>query len=135
MLLDLQITNGVISPKYDIYNDIYTVSVLDDVTSLDIIYDLTSDNVLVEITNNHDLNLNDKVVNLKVSDGVTTRNIYLNVIHENAELTTGLQEYFDALEIRKKEETSMYVAPLIGASCFLILLIVFSILFHKKKKL
>ena len=37
-------------------------------------------------------------------------------------------------DINIVEEIPNYVAPLIGSSCFLIILILFSILFHKRKK-
>ena len=132
MLTNLVINNGILSPKYDIYNNIYTVTIKEDVKMLDICYDI-SENVSIEIVNNNNLDIEEKVVSLNIKDNDVNKIIYLNVIHENTQSTIGLQNYFKDLEIKKNKEISPYVAPLIGVSCFLIIVIVFSILFHKRR--
>ena len=134
MLTNLEIKNGVMTPKYDIYNDTYTVSINNDVTELDINYEVVSNEVDVTITGNENIT-SDKGIGIIVSDGIEEKIIKLNVIKEDIEVTTGLKNYFTSLEIQKKEEIPEYIAPLIGVSCFLIIVITFSCLFHKKKKL
>ncbi len=132
MLTNLEINNGILSPKFDIYNDTYTVTIDKDIKKLDISYQLVNDNISVIINNNENLE-EEKQVSIILRENDITKTITLNVIHDLSESSAGLTEYFKALEIKKREEISPYVAPIIGVSCFLIILIAFSILFHKKR--
>ena len=59
----------------------------------------------------------------------------INVIKEGVNEASGLKNYFTALEVSKKEEVNEYMAPLISGACFLLIIITFSILFHRKKKI
>jgi len=134
MLTSLEITNGIITPKYDIYNDYYTVTINNGIDSLNINYNI-EDNVLIRVINNYNLDKEEKVVSIDLREGENIRTIYLNVIHEKSSNVSELKDYFVSLETKKNETMPEYIAPLIGSSCFLILIIVFSILFRKKKKL
>jgi len=134
MLINLEIKNGVMTPKYDIYNDTYTVTIDNDVTELDIYYEVASENIKVSTSGNENIT-SDKGVGIIVSDGKEEKIIKLNVIKEGSETTSDLKNYFTSLDVRKKEQVPEHIAPLIGVSCFLIIVITFSILFHKKKKL
>lgn len=134
MLTNLEIKNGVMTPKYDIYNDTYTVTIKEDVTQLDIYYETTSEAVIVTVAGNENI-VNDKGVGIIISNGIEEKIIKLNVIKEGVESASGLKNYFTSLEVEKKEVMPEYIAPLIGGSCFLLIIITFSLLFHKKKKL
>ena len=50
----LEILNGKLSPKYDKYNDIYTVSISSDINELEIKYS-TNENEMVNIYGNTNL--------------------------------------------------------------------------------
>ena len=135
MLKNLEIKNGTMTPKYDQYIDTYTVTINKDVTELDIYYEAILDSCEVTITGNENIT-NDKGVGVLISNNEDKRLIKLNVIKEDSNEAAGLKNYFTALEVnKKKEEISEYVAPIIGGACFLLIIITFSILFHKKKKL
>lgn len=134
MLTNLEIKNGVMTPKYDIYNETYTVTIDSVVTELDIYYELSNEDIKVTITGNENIT-SDKGVGIIVNNGVEEKIIKLNVIKENIETTSELKSYFTSLEVKKESEIPEYIAPLIGSVCFLVIVITFSILFHKKKKL
>ena len=134
MLTNLEIKNGVMTPKFDIYNDTYTVAIEEDVTELDICYETANEEVKVTIAGNENIKER-KGVGIIISNGTEEKIIKLNVIKEGIESASGLKDYFTSLEVQKKEIMPEYIAPLIGASCFLLIIIIFSIIFHKKKKL
>jgi len=134
MLTNLEIKNGIMTPKYDIYNDTYTVKIEDDVTELDIYYETINNEVSVTVTGNENI-INDKGIGVIVSDGKEERIIKLNVIKESSEATIGLKNYFTSLEVKKEEAMPDYIPSLIGGVCFLVIVITFSCLFHKKKKI
>jgi len=133
MLTELNIKNGLLSPKYDIYNDTYTVTITKEVEKLDIEYKTDNENISVVINGNANLQADKKIVSITVANGEVTKNIHLNVFVEDVETTGNLKNYFTSLEIKRKEETPSFVAPLIASSCFLLIIIIFSILFHKKR--
>ena len=54
MLEDLNIVNGELTPEFDIYNNIYSVSVAGYVDELVIDYEVT-DGYVVNVIDNHDL--------------------------------------------------------------------------------
>ena len=54
MLNDLKIINGVLSPEFDIYNNIYSVNIDENVDKLVIEYDVDSD-YIVNIIDNESL--------------------------------------------------------------------------------
>ena len=122
------------TPKFDIYNDTYTVTIEEDVTELDIYYEAANEEVKVTIAGNENIKER-KGVGIIISNGLEEKIIKLNVIKEGTESVSGLKDYFTSLEVQKKEIMPEYIAPLIGASCFLLIIITFSIIFHKKKKL
>jgi len=134
VLKNLEIKNGIMTPKYDEYIDTYTVTIEKDVNELDIYYEVINDSALVTITGNENITC-DKGIGVLISANEDKRLIKLNVIKENVNEASGLKNYFTALEVSKKEEVNEYMAPLIGGACFLLNLITFSILFHRKKKI
>lgn len=132
MLTSFEILNGEMTPKYDEYNDIYTVTIKEEVTSLDIKYVVSNPNANVYINGNENID-KDTTVSIEINEGTNVRKIHLNVLKENTETTSDLKDYFTSLEVSKKKDIPDYIAPLIGASCFLIIIIVFSLLFYKKR--
>lgn len=134
MLTNLEIKNGVLTPDFDIYNDVYSVFIEENVDVLDIIYELDENNISIQISGNENLNEGKKIVNIFVEDETIKKNIVLNIVRSNTKSTIGLQNYFDVLEIKKQEKMPEYIGPLIGAGCFLLIAITFTILFHKKRK-
>lgn len=135
MITNLEIKNGELTPKFDIYNDNYSVTIDESVTSLDISYEVDNKNVSVIINGNENLCEDDKVVSLTIADGNIMKDISLSINCDLTKSTLGLQNYFESLEIKREEKIPSYVAPTIASICFFVIVISFSILFHKKKKL
>ena len=134
MLTNLEIKNGVLSPKFDIYNDIYTVTIESRIDALDISYEVDESNISIAVDGNENLSMGKKIVSIIVQDESITKNIILNIVRSDVESTVGLQNYFESLEVKKQEKMSEYIGPMIGVICFLIIAITFAILFHKKRK-
>ncbi len=125
MLEELKVLNGIITPKYDIYNDIYTVTVDNDVYALVIDYKATD---TVYIKGNEDLKEGENIVYLEIGKRIIT--LIVNKKEEE------LASFIDP-NLKEKVEVEMkmpnYIAPLIGGSCFLIILLTFVLLFKKRK--
>lgn len=133
MFNSFDVLNGQMTPKYDEYNNTYSVKIAEDINFLDLKYDLKKEDTSITIVGNE--NLRDKSeVQIKLNNGESIRTIILKVIKTDTKTTSDLKNYFTSLEINKKAEMPGFIAPLIASSCFLIIIIVFSILFHKRKK-
>lgn len=130
MLDKLEIVNGKLSPDYNKYNNTYTVKVENDITSLKINYEASED-IKVEIFGNDNLKEGENkiVISLKKNDNYDY--IYLTAIKEEEQTVFNSVTNSNVVEIGNT--APVYVAPLIGASCFLIILTLYAILFATKK--
>ena len=131
MLKDLEILNGKLSPQYDVYNNIYTISIDEDIYSLVLNYEL-EENAKINIIGNEDFQVGENVVYLEVynENDKETITLYVNKKEEQK------ASVIDPNIIEKVEVTPdmpKYIAPLIGGSCFLIILITFCLLFAKRR--
>lgn len=131
MLQNLEILNGEMTPKFDKYNDIYSVSVANDVTFLELNYEV-SDEYIVEVIGNQDFIEGDNNVYLEVigENEITTYTLFVN--KEKGETVSTLDFEYTPVDVVK--EMPDYVAPLISIVCFVIILCTFALLFSKKKK-
>lgn len=130
MLNDLEIINGELSPEFDVYNNIYSVTISEDVDELVIDYNVT-DGYVVNVIDNKDLASGENEVYIQVIKDEEINTYTLLVYKESSEPVFNYDYDLDAVEV--EEELPEYVAPLIGGSCFLIILIVFLLLFKKRK--
>ena len=130
MLNDLKIINGVLSPKFDIYNNIYSVNIDENVDKLVIEYDVDSD-YIVNIIDNESLVPGNNEVYLKVIKDNEINTYTLLVYKEETDTVVNYDYLLEPLEV--KEELPSYVAPLIIGCCFFVILLVFILLFKKKK--
>ncbi len=131
MLKELEILNGILSPSYDIYNNVYTVKVENNIESLVLNYKL-DENVQINIQGNDNLKEGENIIYLilKKDDLEEVITLYVNkeiskkVIFTDPNIIT---------KAEVKPVIASYVAPLIGGCCFLIILLTFIFLFKKKK--
>lgn len=130
MLEDLEILNGIISPEFDIYNNIYSVSILEDVDELVINYKV-SDGYVVNIIDNNNLVPGENEVYIQVIKENEINTYTLLVNKEETEDVADLKYLLEPLEV--KEELPTYVAPLVGGSCLFLIFIFFLIIFRKRK--
>lgn len=130
MLNDLKIINGVLSPEFDIYNNIYSVNIDEDVDKLVIEYDVDSD-YIVNIIDNESLVPGNNEVYLQVIKDNEINTYTLLVYKEETDTVVNYDYLLEPLEV--KEELPSYVAPLIIGCCSFVILLVFILLFKKKK--
>ena len=132
MLDNLEVLNGTLSLKFDPLNTKYTV-LLNDKNDMALQFQYqVPDGVEVFITNNYLVN-EYTVVILTVKDEDATMDYKFYVYKEDS---TDVADYFPIQKSIEVEATELspYAVPGISSICFLIILIVFAILFHKKKK-
>lgn len=130
MLENLEILNGELSPEFDIYNDIYSVSVDENVDKLVIDYQISEGCVLNTI-DNAGFTAGENEVYLQVIDGEVINTYTLLVYKESSKPVINYDYLTEPLEI--EEKTPEYAIPLISGVSLLILIVVFYLLFHKKK--
>lgn len=130
MLNDLKIINGVLSPEFDIYNNIYSVNIDENVDKLVIEYDVDSD-YIVNIIDNESLVPGNNEVYLQVIKDNEINTYTLLVYKEETDTVVNYDYLLEPLEV--KEELPSYVAPLIIGCCFFVILLVFILLFKRKK--
>ena len=131
VLEDLNIVNGELTPEFDIYNNIYSVSVAGYVDELVIDYEVT-DGYVVNVIDNHDLVPGENKVYIQVIKKEEINTYTLLVNKKSSEAVVNYDYLLEPLEV--EEELPEYVAPLIGGICFFIILCTFLLLFKKKKK-
>ena len=130
MLNDLEIINGDLSPEFDCLNNIYSVTISENVDELVMDYSVT-DGYIVNVIDNKDLASGENEVYIQVIKDEEINTYTLLVYKESSEPVFNYDYNLDTVEVEK--ELPEYVAPLIGGSCFLIILIVFLLLFKKRK--
>ena len=131
MLENLEIVNGLLSPEFDIYNNIYSVDVASDVSSLVINYEV-SDGYIVNIIDNHDLDYGENEVYIQVIKESEINTYTLLVYKENVEKVINYEDLVDTVEVQS--EMNPYTPYIIIGSCLIIILVVFYFLFLKGKK-
>lgn len=130
MLLELRILNGVLSPKFDKYNNIYSVVVDSDVRKLDIDYKADADYTIDIVGNgNFIYGDNEVIIRLKKDD---IENTYKLIVYREREQAV-FSEVKEAENVIVENPVSDNIEYIIGGSCLLIILIVFLLMFRKKK--
>lgn len=131
MLTDLEVLNGTLSPEFDIYNDIYSVTIDEDVEELVIDYTV-EEGFVVNIIDNDSLTAGENEVYLQVIQGEEINTYTLLVYKEDSKPVINYELIPEEVEVAK--EMNPYTAPIIIISCLLIIFFFFWILFHKRTK-
>ena len=132
MLNDLKILNGNLELKFDKYTYEYTVTVDSDIDHLELSYKLDDDATLEVIDN--DLTGKDNIVTLKVRNG-KLEDTYTLYVRKDEEVISGIDDYKKSLEVIKNEEIEIYKVQILGISIFLTLIVIFTLMFKKEKKI
>ena len=130
MLNELKILNGVMSPKFDKYNNVYSVSIEENVTELMLEYKANPE-YYVRVIGNNNLVPGDNVVFIEVTTDEYVNSYQLLVYKEYTESVFNVKELVSELEVKK--EVPEYVAPLIISIGFIIIAVFYLILFKKKR--
>lgn len=131
MLTDLEVLNGALSPEFDIYNDIYSVTIDEDVDELVIDYTV-EEGFVVNIIDNDSLTAGENEVYLQVIQGEEINTYTLLVYKEDSKPVINYELIPEEVEV--EEEMNLYTAPIIIISCLLIIFFFFWVLFHKRTK-
>ena len=130
MLNDLEIINGELSPEFDCLNNIHSVTIPENVDELVMDYSGT-DGYIVNVIDNKDLASGENEVYIQVIKDEEINTYTLLVYKESSEPVFNYDYNLDTVEV--EEELPEYVAPLIAGSCLIVILIVFLLLFKRKK--
>lgn len=130
MIEELNILNGKLDLEFDKYNNIYTVEVEENINKLEFTYKI-SEGYNISVNNNVlDEDINYVYVNV-YND--TDFNTYTFIVNKNISETTSLIDDYKSKIFVKEEKVSKGEVIGIISGCFIILLIVFILLFKKKK--
>ena len=129
MLLELEIYNGQLSPFFDSNIFIYNVSIDKDTNYLDL-FTKSDEGYSVNIIGNENLKEGENTVFIEVSNDTELNTYTLNVMKETT-VTNIIYTPLEPLEVQK--ELPLYVAPLIGIICFILIIALYTLLFHKKR--
>lgn len=131
MLKDLKILNGNLELKYNEYTYEYTVTVDSNVNSLEFDYTL-DDDCYIDIKDNI-LDKSENIVTLDVYNVDNTITYTFYVYKESEEEVNGIDNYMKSLEVASTNNKEFYKVQILSVSIFLTLIIIFSLLFHRKK--
>ena len=131
MIEELNILNGDLELKFNEYTYEYTVKVSSDISSLEFSYKL-KDDANINIINNY-LD-NNSVVYVDVYN-IDERVTYtFNVYKENTLSSSGIDNYKKSLEVVDIDPNYNYKVEGLCVGVFLVIVIMFSIIFKRKKK-
>lgn len=129
LLIDtLEVTNGEITPKYDKYNNYYSITISENTKSLEFNYTFDNEKYEVKITNNENL-VENKMVYVTIYDKETAeQNTYIFKVYiEDTMSTLEAEDTINALEIKTEDNTNY--APVVGATCFSLIIFVYYLIF------
>lgn len=127
MLEDLKIINGVMYPKFDKYNNVYTVNVENDIHNLSIDYEFISKDDSIEVVGNDNLKPGENIIYINVLG--ENKGKYIIYVNKKEELkTSNLVPSQDVIEIKK--EIPSFVGPLIGVICFVLIILSYFLIFN-----
>lgn len=132
MLQDLKILNGELSMDFDPLNHKYSVFLNDNNDmELELEYRLEEE-AQISVTGNYLDKENSEVV-LTVYNEEKMEYYSLYVFKEDTNEVSYTLDNTTSLDVPLKKEISPYAVPGISATCFLLILFLFTFLFHKKK--
>lgn len=131
MLKDLKILNGNLELKFNEYTYEYTVVVANDINELEFEYKI-DDNCQININDNI-LDNYENIVYIDVYNDEEIETYTFYVYKENTNYTTGIDDYKKSLEVVNTIEVEPYKLQLLSVGIFLSIIIIFSIIFHRRK--
>lgn len=128
LINDLKINNATISPKFDQYNNYYSVTIDENTDKLDFEYDFNKDKYEVKITNNENLVENKLIYVTVYNKESKEKNTYIFKIYLEEVITT-VKTVDNEEDTAKKDKKTTNYAPVIGTVCFLLIIFVYYVIF------
>ncbi len=131
MLEELRVLNGEMTPKYDKYNNKYTITVANNVSKVKFEFK-KDENTEVIIYGNNNIKVGENNIVLLVKNNDQSEYIFINVIKQS---DADVMEVFDSTnQLEIANSVPIYSGYLIATSCFLIILLLFLRIFGRKNK-
>lgn len=132
MLKKLELLNGKLDLEFNPYIYTYTGRVDNETYSLDFNYELNNEKAVVNIRNNAlDKDENYVYVDVFLEEKVTT---YTFIIYkENLQNVSKIDNFTTSLEVKKQEDISLIKVQILSISLFFFLIVLFSLMFKRKK--
>ena len=126
----IEVTNGVITPKYDKYNNYYSVTITENIKSLEFKYNYDNNMYDVKITNNENL-VENKLVYVTIYNKETNeQNTYIFKTYiEDTISTVEVDDTISTLDIKTEEDRNY--APIVGTICFSLIIFIYYLIFLK----
>ena len=131
MLKDLKILNGNLELEFNEYTYEYTITVDEDIKELNINYTLEEDCYIKIIGNK--LDEEENIIYLEVYNLDESKTYTLSVYKEASSEVSGIENYLNSLEVTNLEEVSLYKVQILTVSIFLVIIILFCLIFKRKK--
>lgn len=128
LINELKIKNATISPKFDQYNNYYSVTIDENTDKLDFEYDFNKDKYEVKITNNENLVENKLIYVTVYNKESKEKNTYIFKIYLEEVITT-VKTVDNEEDTGKKDKKTTNYAPVIGTVCFLLIIFVYYVIF------
>ena len=128
----LNILNGNMSPKYDKYNDIYSVNISSGVNSLELDYKI-KENEAITVYGNLDFEAGDNKVIIAIKENEETNYVTLMGNKEAVETVSSVNDDYINLMINNDDYIPEYAPHLIAISCFSIILLIFCLFYLRKR--
>lgn len=128
LINDLKINNATISPRFDQYNNYYSVTIDENTDKLDFEYDFNKDKYEVKITNNENLVENKLIYVTVYNKESKEKNTYIFKIYLEEVITT-VKTVDNEEDTGKKDKKTTNYAPVIGTVCFLLIIFVYYVIF------
>lgn len=128
LINDLKINNATISPKFNQYNNYYSVTIDENTDKLDFEYDFNKDKYEVKITNNENLVENKLIYVTVYNKESKEKNTYIFKIYLEEVITT-VKTVDNEEDTGKKDKKTTNYAPVIGTVCFLLIIFVYYVIF------
>ena len=128
LINDLKINNATISPKFDQYNNYYSVTIDENTDKLDFEYEFDKDKYEVKITNNENLVENKLIYVTVYNKESKEKNTYIFKVYLEEVKTTVKTVDNEDDTVKKDKKTTNY-APVIGTVCFLLIIFVYYVIF------
>lgn len=128
LIKDLKINNATISPKFNKYNNYYSVTIDENTDKLDFEYEFDEESYEVKITNNENLVENKLIYVTIYNKESKEKNTYIFKVYLEDTKTTVKTVENEEVTPQKKEKNTNY-APVIGTVCFLLIIFVYYVIF------
>ena len=130
LIENVTINNAIIEPQFDRYNNYYSVTISENTKVLDLKCDYNEEKYKIAISNNENLIQNKLVYITIYNEETEEKNTYIFKIYVNKieDTVSNVENSKEDLNVKSKK-VGKKVAPLVGAICLSLIIIVYYVIF------